>query len=133
MPSRGRKAEDSFVYAAWQTDQKKLPQDFRSLYDDILACLSAVNTSLNGPVPSQRMDTSPRQIDSTLCYCVSGILAAGWRYHFQWQRRQLFDAEFIERFGSMLVRLGIAWDQVLAGDIDDIRVEAEREFAIDQT
>ena len=63
---------------------------------------------------------------------MSGILSAGWRHYYQWQRRRLFDSAFTDQFGSMLVRIGIAWDQVLAGDIDDITVDAEREFAIDQ-
>ena len=133
MPTRGREAEDSFIYAAWQTQQTRSPRDFQPLYDDVLTCLSFINTSLNGPVPSQRVDDSSRQIDSALCYCVSGILVSGWRHYLRWQRNQLFDAGFIDRFASMLVRIGIAWDQVLAGDIDDIIADAEREFTLDQT
>jgi hypothetical protein len=133
LPERGLKPEDSFIYVAWQSEKTKSPQEFQRLYEDILSCLAVVNSSLNGPVPSETVAASSRPIDRTLCYCISGILSAGWRHYFQWRRRGLFDVEFIDIFGSMLLRIGIAWDQALAGDIDDLVEDAEREFAIDQT
>ena len=133
LPERGLKPEDSFIYVASQADKTKAPRDFQPLYEDILACLVAVNTSLNGPIPSETVGSSSQPLDRTLCYCMSGILSAGWRFHFQWQRRGLFDSEFIQKFAGMLLRIGIAWDQVLAGDIDDIVADADLQFSIDQT
>ena len=133
LPERGLQREDSFIYVAAQAGKTKVRCDFQPLYEDIMACLVAVNTSLNGPVPSGRVGGSSQPLDPTLCYCVSGILSAGWRFHFQWQRRGLFDPEFVQKFASMLLRIGIAWDQVLAGDIDDIVADAELQFGIDQT
>jgi hypothetical protein len=133
LPEKGLKREDSFIYTAWHAEKTKFPQDFQPLYDDILSCLAVVNTSLNGPAPSESVGASSPAIDRTLCYCVSGILSAGWRYYFQWQRRGLFDSEFIQKFSGMLLRIGIAWDQVLAGDIDDIVADANLQFSIDQT
>jgi hypothetical protein len=133
LPEKGLRPKDSFVYTAWHAEKTKSPQEFQPLYEDILSCLAVVNSSLNGPIPSESVVSSPPPVDRTLCYCMSGILSAGWSHYFQWRRRKLFDAEFIDGFASMLVRIGIVWDQVLAGDIDDIVADAEREFAIEQT
>jgi len=90
LPERGLKPEDSFVYTAWQIEKTKSPQDFQRLYADILSCLAVVNSTLNGPVPSETIAKPGSAVDRTLCYCMSGILSAGWRHYYQWRRRELF-------------------------------------------
>jgi hypothetical protein len=133
LPEKGLKREESFIYTAWQTEKSKSPQDFQRLYEDILSCLAIVNSTLNGSVPSETIVAEPQPIDRTLCYCVSGILSSGWSHYFHWVQAGLFPAEYTQRFASMLVRIGIAWDFVLAGDMDNIPEDTEREFTIQQT
>ena len=133
LPEKGLKREDSFIYAAWQSEKTTSPQDFQPLYEDILSCLAVVNSTLNGSVPSETIVAEPRPIDGTLCYCISGILSSGWSRHFHWVQAGLFSQEFTQRFASMLVRIGIAWDLVLAGDMDNIPEDTEREFTMQQT
>jgi len=132
LPEKGLKREDSFLFTAWQAEQTKSPQDFQRLYEDILSCLAAINTHLNGPVPSETINKNPRPIDSALCYSMSGILSGGWSHHFKWSRKDAFLKDFLDEFASMLVRIGIAWDLVLAGDMDNIPEDTELEFKIRQ-
>jgi len=61
---------------------------------------------------------------------VSGILSAGWRYYCHWSASQKFTETFRTEFVAMLAQLGIAWDAVLAGDIDDIRDHIRTEFQV---
>ena len=132
LPEKGLKREDSFLFTAWQAEQTKSPQNFQRLYEDILSCLAAINTHLNGPVPSETIRKSPRAIDSALCYYMSRILSGGWSDHFKWSQKGAFPKEFLDDFASILVRIGIAWDLVLAGDMDNIPEDTELEFRMHQ-
>jgi len=132
LPERGLKREDSFLFTAWQAEQTKSPQDFQRLYEDILSCLAAINTHLNGPVPSETISRNSRSIDSALCYSMSCILSGGWSDHFKWSQKGAFHKDFLDEFASMLVRIGIAWNIVLAGDMDNIPEDTELEFRMRQ-
>jgi hypothetical protein len=132
LPEKGLTREASFIFNAWQTGQRRLPADFQPLYDDILSCLTTVNLALNGPVPSESTQSDHRAPDLTLCSCVSGILSAGWFDHFQWSQKRLFSDDLMRGFATMLVRIGIAWDLVLAGDIDNLPEETELNFTMGQ-
>ena len=116
------------LFTAWQAEQTKSPQDFQRLYEDILSCLAVINAHLNGPVPSETISKDPRPIDSALCYSISGILSGGWSDHFKWSQKRVFSQDFLDEFASFLVRIGIAWDLVLAGDMDKIPEDTESEF-----
>jgi hypothetical protein len=134
IPDKGTtlKPEDSFLYIAWQANQTKSPQDFRPLYSDILSCLGAVNLALNGPTPSESIQTNPPPVDAKLCYSISGILSGGWSDHFKWSQKRMFSQDFLDEFASLLVRIGIAWDLVLAGDMDNIPEDTALEFRMQQ-
>ena len=132
MPEKGARPEDSFLYTAWQANQTKSPQDFRPLYDHILSCLGAVNLALNGPTPSESIQTKQSPVDAKLCYSISGILSGGWSDHFKWSQKRTFPQDFLDEFASLLVRIGIAWDLLLAGDMDNIPEDTELEFRMQQ-
>jgi hypothetical protein len=133
LPEKGLKREDSFLFTAWKVEQTKSLQDFQRLYEGILSCLAVINVQLNGSVPSETISKTPRPIDSALCYSMSGILSGGWSDHFKWSKKSAFPQDFLDEFASMLVRIGIAWDLVLAGDMDNIPEDTEREFRMQQT
>ena len=63
---------------------------------------------------------------------MSSILTAGWSYHFKWSQKQILPKDFLDCFASVLVRIGIAWDLFLAGDMDDIPKDTELEFQMGQ-
>lgn len=132
LPEKGLKREDSFLFTAWQAEQTKSPQNFQRLYEDMLSCLAVINIQLNGPIPSETISKDPRPIDSALCYSMSSILSGGWSDHFKWSQKQIFPEDFLNEFASMLVRIGIAWDLVLAGDMDNIPEDTELEFRMQQ-
>jgi hypothetical protein len=124
--------EESFLATAWKVQQTKTPRDFEQPYQDILKCLQAVNLSINGLVPSESIRPDPVPVDPTLCYCMSGILTTGWSHHCKWSQKEIFSKDFLDKFASILVRIGIAWDLVLAGDMDDIPKDTELEFRMGQ-
>ena len=133
MPSPGLGPEDSFLHTAHHADAPGARDRLERLYEDILSCFAAVNVALNGAVPSEQVRDSPSAVDRRLCYAVSGILSGGWSEYYDRWRVQTADREFLDEFAGMLVRIGKAWDFVLAGDIDDIATETEQEFAAEQT
>ena len=63
---------------------------------------------------------------------MSGILSGGWSDHFKWSQKGTFPKDFLDEFASILVRIGIAWDLVLAGDMDNIPEDTELEFRMQQ-
>ncbi|PYL82721.1 MAG: hypothetical protein DMF23_11535 [Verrucomicrobia bacterium] len=132
LPEKGLKREDSFLFTAWQAEQTRLPQDFQRLYEDTLSCLAVINIHLNGAVPSETITETPRPIDSALCYSMSAILCGGWSDYFKWSQKGAFPKDFLDAYASMLVRIGIAWDLVLAGDMDSIPEDTELEFRMQQ-
>jgi hypothetical protein len=125
-------SDQSFLVATWTVEHTKTPQDFQHLYRDVLMCLQAVNLALNGPVPSESIQPDPSPIDAKLCYCMSSILATGWSYHFEWSQKRIFPKDFLDAFASILVRIGIAWNFVLDGDMDDIPKDTELQFQMAQ-
>jgi hypothetical protein len=132
LPEKDLKPEESFIYTAWQAARTKSPQNFQPLYEDILSCLAAVNLALNGPTPSESIQTDQPPVDGKLCYSVSGILSAGWSDYFSWSQKRIFPTDFLDEFAGMLVRIGIAWDLVLAGDMDNLPEDTELQFKMQQ-
>jgi hypothetical protein len=73
--------------------------------ESFLTTLEAVNTELNGPMPSQTIGGPDRQLPADLVYAVSEVI------------RMLRDEG--EAVAAWVVET--AWLAVLAGDIDDVR------------
>jgi hypothetical protein len=119
---------ESFLFALWQAERQSRIPELSSLFGDILICLETVNHSLNTEHPSDTISGKAEALPRSLVADISAILSAGWSYYWRWSSSQQFTEAFRTEFAAMLVQLGIAWDAVLAGDIDDIRDHVQTEF-----
>ena len=119
---------ESFLFTLWQAGRQSRVPELRDLFNDILACLETVNHALNTEHPSDTVAGKAEALPRSLVADVSEILSTGWRYFWQWSSSQQFSESFRTELAVMLVQIGIAWDAVLAGDIDDIREHVQTEF-----
>jgi hypothetical protein len=120
--------DESFLLALWQAERQSHIPELRSLFDDILSCFVVVNQTLNTQHPSETIAGKAEALPRSLVADVSSILSEGWSYYWRWTSNEQFTAKFRTEFAAILVQIGIAWDAILAGDIDDIRQEVETEF-----
>jgi hypothetical protein len=121
LPGEQFPETESFCWALWDADRRRVAPELQSLFSDILACLEAVNVRLNGPVPSER--DGPRE-DSTpiaeVAYSIALIIDEGLEYHRRWSREATFTQAFRDQLEELVHRVAFAWCQVLASDIDDL-------------
>ena len=120
---------ESFTLALYQAERQASAPELRSSFDDILACFEAVNLALNTPRPSESIGGKAEALPRSLVADISEILSLGWSYHWRWTSSERFTETFRTELASMLVQISIAWDAVLAGDIDDIREHVQTEFS----
>jgi hypothetical protein len=120
VPGTNLSEHESFVFHLWQADQSRSVPKL-DLCDDVIACLEVVNREWNGPLPSEsKMRIQNRQLPTDLVYSVSGIISSGLRYRRRWSRNGRFDSSICDWLEDSTYRIAYAWDQVIAGDIDDI-------------
>ena len=112
---------ESFLFALWQAERQSLAPELRGLFEDILSCFEVVNHALNTQHPSDTLEGKAETLPRSLVADVSSVLSTGWSWYWCWASSEKFTATFRTGFATMLVQIGIAWDAVLAGDIDDIR------------
>jgi len=120
---------ESFLFALWQADRQSHAPDLRSLFEDILSCFEVVNHALNTQHPSDTIEGKSEALPRSLVADISSVLSGGWNYCWRWASSAQFTPTFRMEFAAMLVQIGIAWDAVLAGDIDDIRENTQTEFS----
>jgi hypothetical protein len=125
----------SFVYLLFELEQNKFESGknhfesgLAACLDNILECLEVANRELNGAKPSEKDRAgSLVPIDYMVAYAVSGIVFGGLSTYRKWQAIGGPSAEA----GALLLRavwtVAGAWDDVLAGDIDSLRENAELE------
>ena|ERR1700677_2740356 len=119
---------ESFLFALWQAEREAHSTNLRSLFDDILSCFEVVNHALNTHHPSGSISGKAEVLPRSLVANVAAILSIGWHDFSRWSSSQKFSEPFRTEFAAMLVQIGIAWDAVLAGDIDDIRKHVQTDF-----
>src|SRR5437764_1077812 len=120
---------DSFTFAMWQAERHSHPPELGKLCDEILSCFETVNHGLHQDHPSDTIEGKADTLQRSLVADVSSILSQGWNHYWHWTSSRKFPATFCSDFAAMLVRIGIAWDAVLAGDIEDIREHVQAEFS----
>jgi len=121
--------EDSFSLALHRADRQSAIPELSSLFAEILSCFEVVNHALNTSHPSGTIEGKAEALPRSLVADVSSILSVGWSYYWQWISSERFTVAFRTDVASMLVQISIAWDAVLAGDIDDIREHVQTEFS----
>lgn len=128
MPGTSLAESESFLFALWQAERQPDIPELRRLFEDLLDCLVVVNHAVNTEHPSGtiagKLETLPRPLVAD----ISAILSVGWSDYWRWSSNQQFTEAFRAEFAAKLVQIGIAWDAVLAGDIDDIRNHVQTEF-----
>ncbi len=130
LPNTGLPESESWCFTLYAIDRDKRSMLLNTLYKALIMDFQIINLSLNGPTPSGPViDERANHVDRGLSYAVSGLLNGGWQYHVLWTRQQSLPVEFLNELSRYLLLLGSAWDSVLAGDIDNVREEAERDYA----
>jgi len=121
LPDTGLPIADSFAGSLWLADRGEADLSFVDHAADVLACLQAVNTAVNGPDPASTVGPSPDgRIPLEIAYTVSGIVCSGIRWHRSWSQNQRFTATELCALETAVHKIAYAWDQVLAGDISDL-------------
>jgi hypothetical protein len=92
------------------------------LVEDVINCLEVVNHELNGANTSGPVSVGRAfvPVDRTVSYAISGIISGILLHYRRWQRRNLFGQSIYDSLLNAALKIAYAWDQVLAGDIDDL-------------
>jgi hypothetical protein len=120
LPGEQLPEAESLGWVLWNATRTGTKPNLAPLLADIIACLEVVNHELNSPIPSESKGQMTEAVIAEVAYSVSGILVDGLRYHRQWVRESLFEDADRGALADAVFRIAFAWDQVLAGDIDDI-------------
>src|ERR1035438_485823 len=120
---------ESFLFALCQAERQSLSPELRRLFEDILSCFEVVNRALNTQRPSDTLEGKAETLPRSLVADVSSVLSEGWSYYWRWASSEQFTGTFRTEFAAMLVQIGIAWDAVLAGDVDDLGEHVQTEFS----
>lgn len=122
--------DDIFTFALWQAARQRHQPELGSVFDDVLSCFDTINLALNTQRPSETLQGKAEVLPRSLVADVSSILSDGWSYYRRWASSGQFTPQFQAEFAAMLVQIGIAWDAVLAGDINDIRKHVQTEYSV---
>jgi hypothetical protein len=121
-------AEESFLFAVLQARKGTEKPALEILFDNIISCFEVINLAINTDHPSNNTVGKSQVLPRSLVADVSAILSEGWRYYWRWSSSQKFPESFCNQMASMLVQLSMAWEAVLAGDIDDLREHMRQEL-----
>ncbi len=115
--------EESFVWALFNATKTGVQPNIEILARNVIACLEVVSRKINGAIPSEssiRIDERSGTIND-VAYSVSGIVASGISYFRQWSLKQRFSTDIRCFLIEAIHRIAFAWDQVLAGDVNDLQ------------
>lgn len=113
--------EESLGYALWQIQRTGQPSNITELSEDVIECLEVANVCINGSVPSETFRQA--EIDSQLAYSVACIITSAITALAICSERGQYDPSFIEELRIVGWKIAVAWECVLAGDIDSLRKE----------
>ena len=127
LPKRNNESLfESFTYRLYQADRDGSPPPLE-LVHDVVACLQVANKEYNGVVPSVQ-NRRGRNVVEDLEYAVSGIILDALRFHFKWTRRDIFTTEIRDALEHGVYLIAYAWDQLLAGDVENLVEFADLEL-----
>jgi len=55
-----------------------------------------------------------------VAYPMAGILSRSIEFHRKWSKQKQYDTVTLDSLEHAIHSIAFAWDQVLAGDVDDI-------------
>lgn len=116
---------ESFLFVLYQAEKDQKPPNLDPLFEDIVVCLEVVNQELNGTIPSQTTTAKDSDISRHLVGAVSGIITGGLYCYQQWVEKDPFDLITRNYLSRIIWCISHAWDQLLAGDIDNLREDVD--------
>ena len=120
MPRSFSSENDSLISCLYQAEGSNQPPSIDHLVEDVIHCLEFVNHELNGTNHSEFVGSANHVVLEQVSYPVSGIISKILLYYRKWQRSNLFSSSVHDALLDAVLKIAYAWDQVLAGDIDDI-------------
>ena len=117
-----------FTFALWQAERQSHQPELGNLFDEILSCVETVNQALNTHNPSDAISGEAKVLQRSLVADISSVLSDGWSCYWRFASSGRFSPTFRAEIAAIHVQIGIAWDAVLAGDIDDIREHVRTEY-----
>jgi len=112
----------------WQSDRNGQIPELRKNFEDLLRCFNELNRVFNTADPSGSIEGKKEDFPRGLVADVSAIILEGWEYHCAWTQRGIFSDSFRLELAQMLLQIGISWQAVLAGDIDNLEDHVEAEY-----
>jgi hypothetical protein len=119
LPGTQLSEDRSLVFALGQADRIGKAPLLGPFVDDILVCLATLNEAFNGAVPSQQVSGKVEAVPRQVAYAMACILTSCIEFRRRWDRK-FAKAELAALDGAAETLAG-AWEQMLAGDIDDLR------------
>jgi hypothetical protein len=122
LPGQGTEHE-SFVFALYTADRGTEPPKLAPHLEDVLRCLVVLNKELNAP---NSIDKDSRR---EAAYGVAGILSSSLEYTLRWREKGRFDESVLKDLELAAWRIALVWEQVLAGDVEDLMEDLALEEA----
>jgi hypothetical protein len=120
LPKSFSSENESLIFCLYKAERNNQPPQIASLVEDVIHCLELVNKELNGPNPSETFRRTNPAVLEQVSYPISGIIYGIMRHYRSWKQSGLFDRNILDALLDAVLKISYAWDQVLAGDIDDI-------------
>jgi hypothetical protein len=122
LPGYGAEHE-SFVFALFMANRESRPPNLGALSEDVLRCLGIINAALN--------TTKSISEDSfrSAAYALAVLLSSSLEYTRRWREQGRFDESTVGDLDRRAWRIALAWEQVLAGDIQDLKKDLAFEEA----
>lgn len=122
LPGHGPEQE-SFVFALFTTERGAASPSQAALTEDVLRCLAVLNSAMNAS------KSVPANSFRSAAYSVAAILSSSLEYSRRWRDQGRFDESVLSALDMYAWRIAFAWEQVLAGDIEDLTENLAREEA----
>ena len=113
LPGDGAEHE-SFVFALFAADRESKSPDLAPFGEDVLSCLVVINAALNAS--KSIAEDGLRSV----AYSLAAILSSSLEYVRRWRDQGRFDESTLRDVELRVWRIAVAWEQVLAGDVEDI-------------
>jgi hypothetical protein len=120
LPRSFSSENESLIYGLYQANRTNISPMIEPLVDDVIKCLEIVNFEINGSKPSMNINRANQAALVDVSYPISGIICDILIYYRRWQRNNLYSIIIQDSLLDAAIKVSYAWDQILAGDIDDL-------------
>ena len=125
LPRQFNSEDESLLFCLYKAERDNQPPSFDHLVEDVIHCLDVVNHELNGANPSKSVGRANDAVEAQVSYPISEIISGILLRYRKWQRGNLFSQSILDSLIGAALKIAYVWDQVLAGDIDDLFEDLE--------